>query len=211
MQARSERTRHRLLRAAADLIDRYGYANATLGQIAAAAGLTKGALYFHFASKDGLADAVQEQGRTMLRDFVREQREAGVPPVQVLIDLTHWLARALHEEPLIRAGFRITYECADRPVADFHQVWIDEVRHLLDLAEAAGETRVRAGDGGAEALLSALLCGIGDLAGTSPRHALRIRMDALWDLLLPVLVPPGETGRYRTRPPGVPRPAEAAA
>ncbi|MER7715151.1 TetR family transcriptional regulator, partial [Streptomyces werraensis] len=31
-----------------------------------AAGMTKGALYFHFASKDGLVDAVQEQAHAVL-------------------------------------------------------------------------------------------------------------------------------------------------
>ncbi|MFF9512299.1 TetR family transcriptional regulator [Streptomyces sp. NPDC014724] len=68
MQARSRRTCQRLVHAGAEMFNRNGYANATLGQIAGAAGMTKGALYFHFASKDGLADAVQERGRAMVQD-----------------------------------------------------------------------------------------------------------------------------------------------
>ncbi|WSQ06489.1 TetR family transcriptional regulator [Streptomyces sp. NBC_01231] len=92
MRDRSERTRRRLVRASVQMFDLTGCASSTLAQIAEAAGLTKGALYFHFASKDGLADAVQEQGHTVLRDFVSAQRVAGVPPVQALIDMTHWLA-----------------------------------------------------------------------------------------------------------------------
>jgi AcrR family transcriptional regulator len=199
MQARSERTRRRLVRAGAQMFNRNGYASATLGQIAQAAGMTKGALYFHFASKDGLADAVQEQGHTVLRDFVRGQGDTGVPPVQALIDMTHWLAWMLHEDPVIRASFRITNECAGRqpPVTDFHQAWIAEVLRLIDRARTAGELRGHTFADGPETLLSATVCGIGVLSGTGmPCPELRRRVGALWDSLLPALVPAEHTGRY---------------
>jgi hypothetical protein len=89
-------------------------------------------------------------------------------------------------------------------------VWTGEVLNLLALAEAAGDLRSRPGDDRPRALLSALMCGIGTLVGTSPRHALGIRMDVLWDLLLPGILPPGERRRYRTRPPEALRLAGAA-
>ncbi|MFF8619154.1 ScbR family autoregulator-binding transcription factor [Streptomyces sp. NPDC015350] len=204
MQARSQRTRQRLVRAGAEMFNRNGYANATLGQIAGAAGMTKGALYFHFASKDGLADAVQERGRDMLQDFIREHWEAGVPPVQVLIDMTHWLARTFHDDPVIRASFRITNECTGRqpPVTDFHQAWITEVLRLLGQARQEGALQDREAGDGPETLLSATVCGIGVLAGTGmPYPQLGDRVAALWKPLLSALVPPGDVARYRTRPP----------
>ncbi|MFD7168260.1 ScbR family autoregulator-binding transcription factor [Streptomyces violascens] len=206
MQARSERTRHRLVRAGAGTFDRNGYARSTLLQIAGAAGMTKGALYFHFGSKDAVADAVQDQGRAMLRDFVQELWERGVPPVQALIDLTHWLARSLHEDPVIRASFRITNECAGRkpPVADFHQEWITEVLRLAGPAREAGDVVDRGAGEGPQTLLSAAVCGIVTLAGTGmPFPELRRRVGALWQFLLPALVPPGDVGRYRTDAPSV--------
>lgn len=140
MQTRSEQTRRRLILAGAEMFDRHGYANATIGQIAGAAGMTKGALYFHFASKDGLADAVQQRGRELLGDFVQRQWEQGAAPVQAVIDLTHWLAAKLRSDPLMRAGFRISKECTGRkpPVVGFHQVWITEVLRLLGQVRAAG-------------------------------------------------------------------------
>ncbi|MER5886599.1 ScbR family autoregulator-binding transcription factor [Streptomyces sp. NPDC001941] len=210
MQARSERTRQRLVHAGAEMFNRNGYANATLGQIAGAAGMTKGALYFHFASKDGLADAVQERGRAMLGEFVQAQWEAGVSPVQALIDMTHWLARTLHEDPVIRASFRITNECTWRqpPVTDFHQAWITEVLRLIGQAREADEipAAVPGGDG-PEALLSATVCGIGVLAGTGlPPAELSRRVAVMWEPLLVALVPPAAAGRYRRVPPP---PAEA--
>ncbi|MFJ1641681.1 ScbR family autoregulator-binding transcription factor [Streptomyces sp. NPDC088256] len=204
MQARSQRTRRRLVHAGAEMFDRNGYAHATLGQIAGAAGMTKGALYFHFASKDGLADAVQERGSAMLRDFIREHRDAGVPPVQVLIDMTHWLALTLHDDPVIRASFRITNECTGRqpPVTDFHQAWIAEVLRLLGQARDAGALQDRETGNGPGALLSATVCGIGVLADTGmPYPQLSDRVAALWKPLLSALVPSGDIGNYRTHPP----------
>ncbi|MEV1086182.1 ScbR family autoregulator-binding transcription factor [Streptomyces sp. NPDC050211] len=199
MQARSQRTRRRLVAAGAQLFDRRGYAGATLGQIAQAAGLTKGALYFHFASKDQLADAVQQQGHAVLRDFVSGQRAADLAPVQALIDLTHWLAWTLYADPVIRAGLRITSERAGRTPAagDFHQAWITEVLLLADRARTAGDLRGPAAADGPQTLLAAAVCGIGVLSGRgmSPGE-LRRQMGALWDALLPALVPAGHTGRY---------------
>lgn len=199
MQARSERTRRRLVRAGAQMFNRNGYASATIGQIAEAAGMTKGALYFHFASKDGLADAVQEQGHAMLRAFVRDQRRESVPPVQALIDMTHWLAWTLHDDPVVRASFRLTSECTWRrpPVTDFHQAWINEALRLVDRARDAGDLRDRASADGPETLLSAAVCAIGALPGNGvlyPEH--RRRVSALWDCLLSALVPPEHVGRY---------------
>ncbi|MFB6942719.1 ScbR family autoregulator-binding transcription factor [Streptomyces sp. NPDC056305] len=208
MQARSQRTRQRLVHAGAEMFKRNGYANATLGQIAGAAGMTKGALYFHFVSKDALADAVQERGRAMVQDFIRGHQEAGVPPVQVLIDMTHWLARTFHDDPVIRAGFRITNERTGRqpPVADFHQTWITEVLRLLCQAREAGALQDRETDNGPETLLSATVCGIGVLAGTGmPYPQLSDRVTALWKPLLSALVPPDDIADYRTHPPAAAR------
>ncbi|MFD3874372.1 ScbR family autoregulator-binding transcription factor [Streptomyces sp. NPDC058623] len=144
MQERSERTRRRLVFAGAEMFHRNGYANATLGEIAGAAGVTKGALYFHFASKDELADAVQRRGCGLLHDAVRGLRENGASPLQALIDTTHWLARMLHEDPAIPASFRITKECAGQHLSavDFHGAWLTVVSELLSTARDIGELPV---------------------------------------------------------------------
>ncbi|MFJ8166450.1 ScbR family autoregulator-binding transcription factor [Streptomyces sp. NPDC096136] len=221
MQERSERTRRRLVFAGAELFHRNGYANATLGEIAGAAGVTKGALYFHFASKDELADAVQQRGCGLLHEAVRGLRESGASPLQALIDTTHWLARTLHEDPAIPASFRITKECAGQqpPAVDFHGAWLEAVCELLRMARDAGELPLdpsldgldggdAAGEGGsaadrwesAEALVAAAVCGIEVLAGTGLSYAeLQRKVAALWGLLLPSLVGAERAREYRTR------------
>lgn len=61
-------TAGRILAAAAHVFARHGYNGATLDDVAAEAGLTKGALYWHFASKNDLFLALME-------DNIRRQVE----------------------------------------------------------------------------------------------------------------------------------------
>src|ERR1700690_4584246 len=57
----SERTRELLLQAASREIYRSGFQSASLDTILAAAGVTKGALYYHFKNKQALGYAVVEE------------------------------------------------------------------------------------------------------------------------------------------------------
>lgn len=65
----AERTRRALLDAAADLLAEKG-AGLTLDQVAAAAGVSKSALLYHFTSRDGLVVAVVEDANARVRHEV---------------------------------------------------------------------------------------------------------------------------------------------
>jgi TetR/AcrR family transcriptional regulator, transcriptional repressor for nem operon len=56
-----ERTRERLLQAASREVYRSGFQSASLEAILAATGVTKGALYYHFDSKEALGYAIVEE------------------------------------------------------------------------------------------------------------------------------------------------------
>ena len=72
-------TRERLLRAAADVFAERGYDGTRVADIAAAAGVSNGALYAHFGSKaELLVDALRAHGRRLLgRPVRRRPRPAG--------------------------------------------------------------------------------------------------------------------------------------
>jgi AcrR family transcriptional regulator len=59
--------RERLLREAADLFSRKGYAATSVGEIVAAAGVTKPVLYYHFKSKERLYLQLMEGGLEKFR------------------------------------------------------------------------------------------------------------------------------------------------
>ncbi|MFD9353956.1 ScbR family autoregulator-binding transcription factor [Streptomyces sp. NPDC060031] len=134
-QARAIQTRRNILTAAAKIFESRGYQAATISEILTAAGVTKGALYFHFQSKDELAQGVlseQVDHRLMVPD--RSSK------VQELVDMVMLHAYRLQTDPLVRAGVRLSLE--QQPGLDrsgpFLQ-WADVVTTLLTKAQAQGE------------------------------------------------------------------------
>ena len=79
-------TRERLLRAAADVFAEHGFDGTRVAAIAAAAGLSNGALYAHFASKaDLLVDALRTHGRGRLADLFAAEPDLPVTVLLLLI------------------------------------------------------------------------------------------------------------------------------
>jgi TetR/AcrR family transcriptional repressor of nem operon len=81
-----ERTRGRLLRAAFQEMHRSGFRNADLDAILARAGVTKGALYYHFDNKEALGYAVVDEvmASDLHQKWVQPLRNAK-NPIDVLV------------------------------------------------------------------------------------------------------------------------------
>ena len=85
-----ERTRQRLLQAAFREVYRYGFQSAGIDTILAATNVTKGALYYHFESKEALGYAIIEE---IVAKFPRDrwllplQRSKDKDPIDALIGI----------------------------------------------------------------------------------------------------------------------------
>lgn len=194
----------KLVGSAAVQFDRKGYAHATLEDVSRTAGVTKGALYFHFSSKDELADAVQARGVEMLADLIDELRAQGQPSLQALIDATHVLARWIREEPTVRASFRITRELVGRtpPTVDFHLAWVAAAWNLLRLAGDEKDLRPDIAESSAEMLIAAVTFAVEGVSWTGMSYAeASQRLTGMWDLVLPTLVPEERVTKFRTSAP----------
>ncbi len=103
-QERAIRTRRMILEAAAAVYDMRGFQAATITEILREAGVTKGALYFHFDSKEDLARGV----------LAEQNRLRPVPPreckTQELTDLVMVFGHRLRTDPLVRASVRLTLD-----------------------------------------------------------------------------------------------------
>lgn len=188
-QTRAEHTRLHLVRSAAELFDRNGFSGATLADVARSAGVTKGAFYFHFSSKDELGGAIQAEACELLRTAMY-RAEGGVPALQSVVDLTHELAWWLEHEPLVRASFRTARECGQRgkPFLDFYSDLHAAVETLLETAFRAGDLRPGVSVDEALTLVLTVAAGIemlwwADLRDGSIQHGLT----GLWSLVLPGL------------------------
>ncbi|MFG3281518.1 TetR family transcriptional regulator [Streptomyces sp. NPDC048111] len=132
------RTRQALVDAAAAEFDRSGYDGTSLNRVCRAAGITMGALTFHFAAKDELADAVQSQGQLITRQALDGLPEGEAPALHRAIDLTLELARLLEAEPAVRSAARLSRERPDRDLA-WSAAWLDTVQELFEQAYREGQ------------------------------------------------------------------------
>jgi TetR/AcrR family transcriptional regulator, transcriptional repressor for nem operon len=83
-----QRTRERLLQAAFREVYRSGFQGAGLDTILAATRVTKGALYYHFGSKEALGYAIVEEIVAALpRDKWLRPLQQGKDPIDALIDI----------------------------------------------------------------------------------------------------------------------------
>lgn len=134
-QDRAIRTRKVILSAAAKVFEERGYQATTIAEILAAASVTKGALYFHFQSKEDLAQGVlveQDQKFEVPRRAIR---------VQQLVDTVFLHCHRLQTDPLVRAAVRLSLDLdavgLDRAAA--FSSWTVVVEGLIVEAAAQGE------------------------------------------------------------------------
>lgn len=134
-QDRAIRTRQVILLAAAKVFEGRGYQAATIAEILAVAGVTKGALYFHFPSKEDLAQGILTMQNSLPSAPERPSR------VQQLVDMVMLQVYRLRNDPVVRAGVRLSMDPrpADLDRSAPFEIWNTVVTELLEKAQAQGE------------------------------------------------------------------------
>ncbi|WP_411082994.1 ScbR family autoregulator-binding transcription factor [Streptomyces sp. cmx-18-6] len=137
-QERATRTRKALIHSAATVFERHGYGQARLALISAGAGVSTGALHFHFENKAAVAEAVVAEASHGLLDLSGSIRRKANTALQALVDTSHALADLLCQDPVTRAGFRLSHEGESADEPSLRTQWRHCVRELLDEAAADG-------------------------------------------------------------------------
>lgn len=110
----SEDREKRILDAAADLIVHYGYAKTTVEDIARAAGVSKGAIYLHYKSKDDLFEHLLLRASEQVTEQLYERIDADPEGITLFTIYRHSLL-LIAENPLLRA----LYTCDKRVLGDY--------------------------------------------------------------------------------------------
>ncbi|MEV6123217.1 ScbR family autoregulator-binding transcription factor [Streptomyces sp. NPDC052077] len=200
-QLRAEQTRATIVRAAADLFDRHGYESTSLGEIVEHAGVTKGALYFHFAAKEDLAHAILELQATTSRRLATELDGRGYTSLEALMRLTFGVTRLAAEGPVLRAGLRLATQGVGvrPPLRHPFTEWLDLTSARL--VDAVRQSDVHP-DIDVESVAHTLVCSfVGTrVVGRSLEPVTRQprRMAEMWHLLIRGLVPVTRRARYLT-------------
>jgi AcrR family transcriptional regulator len=162
-------TRASILQTAAEVFAERGYAETTLSELIARSGLTKGAFYFHFASKEQLALAVLEEKQRQWREFVQERVLARPRAIDQLLALGPAMIRLHREDPGAYSAQRLTRdlarvpELADRVRAQTRD-WIRLVASIVSQAQHDGDLAVKPDATALATILVAATDGLKDLS-----------------------------------------------
>jgi AcrR family transcriptional regulator len=199
-QARSEATRKKIINAAVELFAEVGYQATGLGDIIERAELTKGALYYHFDSKDTLATAIIEEGANTALIAFRNIGEPTAPALENMIHGVFVVADLIRTDKMVRTGVQLL-----RAFGEFNESTV--LTHGRLVAEMVNQARQAIAeddlrddlDPGAvgEVIVSAML-GAELVSNVSSGGADLIeRIARMWTLLLPALVTEGSLPYFR--------------
>jgi AcrR family transcriptional regulator len=203
-QPRARATRQAILTAAAEHFARNGYHATSLDSVLADSGGTKGALYFHFASKEALARAVVAEMVQRWRDLRGQVGSRELDPLATLLALLDEVIARLLDDPIARGGTRLLN---DLPVAEeqaraHYGFGEQQCRDLLTQAAQAGLLREGIDLAAAARQIVAIVAGnrqICDALGE--RQNLRQRVGQAWQLLLPAIATDSWLAAWRASTP----------
>ncbi|MDH6542332.1 ScbR family autoregulator-binding transcription factor [Streptomyces sp. SPB4] len=187
-QERAEITRQAILNGAAIAFDRSGFGGTSLSDVVKHAGVTKGALYFHFPSKEALARSLMGEQFQVSQDIPAMEN----PGLQTVIDLTHQLAAGLRSNVRVRAGIRLVIEFGSftHPDPSPYNAWIDTCVHCLTPARDRGDVMPSHDIYDLSTFLVGSFTGVQVTSHVrTGREDLHARVVDLWNYLLPGIVP----------------------
>ncbi|MFJ5049732.1 ScbR family autoregulator-binding transcription factor [Streptomyces sp. NPDC098077] len=195
-QERAVRTRRVFLEAAAEVFNEFGYGAASISMILERSQLTRGALYFHFTSKEELARGVLAEAVTT--DGVAPQ----ALKVQEWVDAALVLAHRLPGEPLLSASVRLSVDPRARDLFGTPwPAWTELGTQLLTEAKQRGELQVHVEPRVAARLFVGAWTGVQMVSEALPESpGLSAEISELFHLVLPNLVTPGVLAKLDLSP-----------
>ncbi|MET0993383.1 MAG: ScbR family autoregulator-binding transcription factor [Mycobacterium sp.] len=189
-QARSEATRRRILAAAVELFTESGYAATGLGDIIERAALTKGALYYHFDSKEALATALIHDASAAVFEAVDGIGGSSAPALENLIHVSFVIGDLVSSDPMVRTGSQLM-----RALGEFNDLAVriylslgESITALARTAAAQGDLRTGVDADAVGELFVSTYLGTELLSiGTSGGQDMAARLARGWCVLLPAI------------------------
>lgn len=144
-QARALRSRRRILDAAGTVFVRHGFGGATLREVTTNAGLTGGAISFHYASKEALARdviLVEEHVASLIRAKYDDEGSDGraLNIIRLICLLREW-ATLIKTTPIVGGAIRLIVERTDVMDDEYESWghWVTKIEAMLAAAQRDGE------------------------------------------------------------------------
>lgn len=145
-QGRALRTRLQILETAAAVFSRHGYDGVSLNELIRRSGVTKGAFYFHFRSREELALATFRYKQEQLIAQLSESDDEQAPALERLGLILRRRARLLEDDPalfaVVRLGIELSlHEGAATEFAEFAELPLARLEQLIRQGQAQGDIR----------------------------------------------------------------------
>jgi AcrR family transcriptional regulator len=161
-QERALRTRAQILQAAAVAFADKGFPAVTMLDVAELTGMTKGAVYFHYANKEALAMAVVEAFYRQWPPLAEEVRAMDLSPLEMVSELLVQTAIRFRDDKITQAGSRLQIERSlvesnlKTPFVDYTAI----LEGLLDQAAEAGQLPADSRPDALARVLVSAFCGV---------------------------------------------------
>jgi AcrR family transcriptional regulator len=189
-QDRARATREAILRAAAEEFDRLGFQATPLSAILHRGGVTKGAFYFHFPSKEALAAEIVRIQDDTWPQLAQEWHDRGLDPLRTAFGLFDAAVVLLSRDVVVRAGVRLAAdgELGHPGLAAAHVRWEAVLTDLLLAARDRGQLRPSADPRAASRVLCSAALGARLIsAATTGCADYPRRVREVWRLVLPAV------------------------
>ncbi|MEN3584874.1 ScbR family autoregulator-binding transcription factor [Streptomyces sp. ZYX-F-203] len=199
-QERAVRTRQAILEAAGTVFAERGYGSTRISDVYQRAGMTKGAFYFHFGSKEQLAQEVLDTQMVSqtgyLTGYTREVK------LQEVVDSALLVAHRLHFDSLLQGSIRLSIDQgSDLDRKPPYRAWVEFQARALGEAAERGELLPDIDTRAYAELLVGVFSGIQIMSGVMTGWAdLEERIAHLYSVLMPLIATPETLARLDISP-----------
>lgn len=187
MQQRAVLTRGKVLLAAAEVFARTGFQTASMNDIVAAAGVTKGAVYFHFRSKEALAVAIVEEQFAQWPAVVSAVIGNSPDALTGVVALSYEVGSRFRDDVLTTAGIRLSFEreLVNAAMPTPFVGWIGILQDLFGRARREGQLRPGLQPAAIARAMVGSFFGIQHVSEIlTDRTDLEARLDEFWKIFL---------------------------
>ncbi len=150
-EAQARATHKKILMAAAELFARQGYHKTTITDIAQAVGLTSGAVFHHFSSKEALLEVVVDwlaRGIDIYSDHLNRAEEGSLAVAEGVVDIMCEHFRRQPEATICLAALATEFAGSKHPmekrIRDVYEDFIEAFSRILQNHPKATDSRAAA-------------------------------------------------------------------
>jgi TetR/AcrR family transcriptional regulator, transcriptional repressor for nem operon len=196
---RADATRRQILRAASHQFARRAYHDVGLDDISAEAGLTKGAMYFHFRSKHELAVVIIERQTATGTVAVEDLLSRNPSGLETLIDFSYLVAAEDVQTDGVRAGLNLLESVGRSEGLQERNsdAWIQALAAVVEKAIAEGDIDNRCSPQDVGRLIASLHMGLRQTSNLDEPERFLLDLENAWVTVLSGILQPDRIDYFR--------------